>query len=94
MSKVFYNIATLALLLLFSNVAIAKESKNTSSIKARMIQESINSYYGNCPCPYNYAKNGSKCGKRSAWYKPGGYAPLCFEDDITNEMVDAYLKNN
>lgn len=90
MNKYFYFLATA--LLLFSDAAIAKDSKNVSSIKAQMIQESIDSYSGNCPCPYNYARNGSKCGKRSAWSKPGGYAPLCYESDISKDMVDAYLK--
>ena len=50
-------------------------------VKSRIIQESIASYPGNCPCPYNTARNGSRCGKRSAWSRPGGYSPICFETD-------------
>ena len=46
------------------------------------IAESIANYPGSCPCPYSRASNGSKCGKRSAWSKPGGYEPLCYESDI------------
>lgn len=56
-------------------------------VKSRIIQESIASYRGNCPCPYNLARNGSRCGKRSAWSRPGGYSPICFETDVTDEMV-------
>ena len=29
--------------------------------------------------------NGNKCGKRSAYSKPGGYEPLCYISDITGE---------
>jgi len=32
------------------------------------------------------------CGKRSAWSKAGGYAPLCYESDIIDEMVKEYRK--
>jgi hypothetical protein len=61
-------------------------------IKKRLIQDSIDDYPGNCPSPYNRASNGSRCGKRSAYSKPGGYAPLCFDRDITQAMIDAYRK--
>lgn len=40
---------------------------STEKIKQAIIQESIESYSGNCPCPYNSARNGSRCGGRSAW---------------------------
>lgn len=79
----------ISLLLLFMATGVnAKDvAKSDSMIKQQMIQESIASYSGNCPCPYNLAKNGSKCGARSAWSKKGGYAPLCYESDITDEML-------
>lgn len=63
-------------------------------IKEAIIQESIASYPGNCPCPYNRAKNGSKCGKRSAYSKPGGYSPICYKYDVTKEMIEAYRAAN
>ena len=59
-----------------------------------LIQESIDAYPGNCPCPYNRASNGSRCGKRSAWNRKGGYDPLCFESDVTRAMIDAYRKSH
>jgi hypothetical protein len=48
------------------------------TLKDRMIAESIARYPGNCPCPYNKDARGRNCGKRSAWNRAGGYAPLCF----------------
>lgn len=59
-------------------------------IRQTIIQNSIDSYPGNCPCPYNSTRNGSACGRRSAYSKPGGYAPLCYRQDVTNEMVRAF----
>ena len=61
-----------------------------SEIRKIMIQESVSRYSGNCPCPYYRASNGSRCGKRSAWSRPGGYSPLCYESDISEKMVNKY----
>lgn len=57
------------------------------TIKAQMIAESIGRYPGTCACPYQSDRAGRRCGKRSAWNRPGGYAPLCFPSDITPDMV-------
>jgi hypothetical protein len=38
-----------------------------AQIKKEMIQASIDAYAGSCPCPYNTARNGSRCGRRSAY---------------------------
>lgn len=72
----------------------AGSKKSSDSIKEAMIKDSISAYPGNCPCPYNRASNGSRCGKRSAWSKPGGYAPLCYSSDITDGMVRQYKRDN
>jgi hypothetical protein len=56
--------------------------------------ESIGAYPGRCPCPYNLASNGSHCGKRSAWSKAGGYAPLCHAQDISDKMMNAWRQQH
>ena len=82
-------VAMLALLGAFS--AQAREAQVTDAAIVKMIiQDSINGYSGNCPCPYNSARNGSRCGKRSAYNRAGGYAPLCFKEDVSKEMVNEY----
>lgn len=58
-----------------------------AEVKQEIIQESIASYPGNCPCPYNSASNGSRCGGRSAYSRKGGYGPKCYEGDVTEAMV-------
>jgi hypothetical protein len=82
-------VAALAMLCIFN--AGAKETRvPDASIVKMVIQESIDGYSGNCPCPYNSAQNGSRCGKRSAYNRAGGYAPLCFKEDVTQEMISEY----
>jgi hypothetical protein len=61
--------------------------REVDSIKRAMIQASIDDYDGPCPCPFNTARNGSRCGRRSAYNRPGGESPLCFPSDITEAMV-------
>ena len=73
---------------LFSYVVDAKQSnENIQSVKQKIIQQSIDSYPGNCPCPYNTASNGSRCGKRSAYNRAGGYTPVCYPEDISMQMI-------
>ena len=76
------------------DLASAAARLSDSQIKQRMISESIASYPGNCPCPYNSARNGSSCGGRSAWSRGGGYAPLCYPADISRAQVDTYRRSH
>ena len=88
----------LALLLAIPFVALAEtesEGKlSDSEIKKILIRQSIAGYSGNCPCPYNTDRAGRRCGGRSAWSRPGGASPLCYEGDVTQSRVDAYRKKN
>lgn len=84
-------IAAIAVAAVFTP-AQAKDS--TAQIKQRIIQESIASYPGNCPCPYNSASNGSRCGKRSAYKRRGGYSPMCYASDVSDAEVASYRRRN
>ena len=84
----------LAILMMLSYSAMAKSNLSDSQVKQQMINESIASYSGSCPCPYNSTSNGSRCGRRSAYTKPGGYAPLCYDTDISSQMVKQYRDRN
>ena len=87
-----------SVLLLFSALSVqtlsAYDNTEITAAKRKMITESISSYSGNCACPYNSAANGSSCGKRSAYSKPGGAAPLCYETDITDAQAAEWLRRN
>lgn len=85
--------ALLGVILLFSACALTEELSD-SEVKKILIEQSIRSYSGSCPCPYNRAQNGSRCGGRSAYSRPGGASPLCYDSDITTEMVERYRKSN
>lgn len=61
-------------------------------VRQTLIAQSIAMYAGNCPCPYNVDRAGRKCGRRSAYSRRGGYAPLCYPADVTPEMIAGYRK--
>jgi hypothetical protein len=67
-----------------------KRAPSDAQIKQILIEESIAAYSGNCPCPYNTARNGSRCGRRSAYDRAGGEAPLCYAKDVSAQMVQEY----
>jgi hypothetical protein len=71
---------------------IKKASKSDAEIKKAIINDSIASYRGNCPCPYNTDRAGRRCGGRSAYSRPGGASPICYAKDVTQKMVDDYRK--
>lgn len=57
--------------------------------KKVIVENSIKAFKGSCPCPYSVDTSGAACEKKSA-YKPGRVPPLCFESDVTAEMLAAY----
>ena len=65
-------------------------AKTDEEIKRILIQSSIRSYSGSCPCPYNTDRAGRRCGGRSAYSRPGGADPLCYPGDVSQGMVDRF----
>ncbi len=64
------------LFLRFAPHAFSKKNLSDAEIVKQIIRDSIASYPGNSPCLYNSTRNGSECGRRSAYSKPGGYSPI------------------
>jgi hypothetical protein len=61
-----------------------------TAVRRQIITESIAAYHSTghpCACPYNAMRNGRSCGGRSAYSRPGGAAPLCYERDVSAGMV-------
>jgi len=57
-----------------------------AEVPQTIIQQSIVDYKATgdpCACPYDVARNGSICGRRTA----GGAAPLCYPQDVSTGMV-------
>lgn len=73
-----------------------RQSQRLSDDEIRdiIIQRSIASYSGSCPCPYSRARDGSRCGGRSAYSRPGGASPKCYRDDVSNTEVQRYQQTH
>lgn len=88
-------IAAVACIVATAGSPLAAQSRlSDAEVRQRIIQQSIANYPGNCPCPYNTARNGSRCGGRSAYSRGGGYAPLCYASDVTDAQVADWRRRN
>jgi hypothetical protein len=68
-------------------------SKSDADIARQIVQESREAYYRTghpCACPDDTARDGSSCGRRSAYSRPGGAEPLCYPSDVTAGMILDY----
>lgn len=68
----------LVLLVMGAVRAIATEKLSDSQIRQRIVADSLASYPGNCPCPYNTDRAGRRCGgwlisrtRRPQWGRRG-----------------------
>jgi hypothetical protein len=78
------------LLIATAGSALAREPLTDAQVREAIIKESVAAYMATghpCACPYNLARNGSQCGGRSAYSRPGGAAPLCYPRDVSDGMV-------
>lgn len=83
--------AAAAIVFIFGLAAGAQAQPLTdSALRAAIIRQSLAAYPGVCPCPYSVMRNGRRCGPRSAYSQPGGYAPVCFDSDVTPAVVERY----
>lgn len=72
----------------FLQAASASALEADEITRAHIIEYSIAAYPGPCPCPYNLMRNGARCGNHSAYLRPGGYSPYCYEDDLSQDVFD------
>jgi hypothetical protein len=83
---------TVSAFLIFAAFAlpITAAKKTDGEIKQELIRLSIANYKGPCPCPYSINRAGRMYGRTSAYTRPGGASPQCYEEDVTQKMVDDY----
>jgi hypothetical protein len=67
--------------------------QSDAQIRQSIIRDSIAAYPGPCACPYNRARNGSACGRRSAYSRPGGHAPICYPSDVSQAQIADYRRS-
>jgi len=65
-------------------------SRSDAEIRRILVRQSVSRYSGSCPCPYNTDRAGRRCGRRSAYSRPGGASPLCYPGDVSDAAVEAY----
>jgi hypothetical protein len=66
-----------------------------AAIAAIIVQASRDQYHATgrpCACPDDTARNGSACGGRSAYSRPGGAEPLCYPSDVSAAMIESYRR--
>jgi hypothetical protein len=69
------------------------EALSDQQIAEIVVRESRAAYYATgrpCACPDDLPRNGSRCGARSAYLRPGGASPLCYVSDVTKAQIEAY----
>jgi len=67
-------------------------AQSDAEVRQSIIRDSIATYPGPCACPYNRTRNGSACGGRSAYSRPGGHAPICYPRDVTQAQIADYRR--
>jgi len=81
------------MVLAITGASAQQPALSDAAIKDAIVAESRASYYRSghpCACPEDLARNGSRCGARSAHDRPGGAAPLCYASEVTADMVARY----
>ena len=64
----------------FSLTAFAQGTLSDRQIADIIVRDSRAAYHATghpCACPDDLARNGSRCGGRSAYSRPGGAEPMC-----------------
>ncbi len=84
--------ALLAALAAIGIASSAAHAQTDAQVKQSIIRDSIAAYPGPCPCPYNVDRAGRSCGRRSAYSRPGGYAPICYPADVTQAQIQEWRR--
>jgi len=72
-------------------------SPSDDEVQQAIIQQSVTAYNATghpCACPYQTDRAGHSCGRRSAYSRPGGAAPLCYPQDVTPGMIADWRRSH
>ncbi|MFN1835134.1 hypothetical protein AB2B38_007730, partial [Balneola sp. MJW-20] len=72
------------------DICISPKNATDEEIARLIIRQSISSYSGNCPCPYNADRAGRRCGGRSAYSRAGGYSPICYVNQVSKTQIVSF----
>src|SRR5713226_4918054 len=80
----------IALSFLWPCLSFGQTQLTDQQIAELIIRDSRQAYYATghpCACPEDRARNGSRCGGRSAYSRPGGAEPYCYVTDVPKEKI-------
>jgi hypothetical protein len=75
------------------NKGTTSGSLSDAQIATIIVRQSRGAYYASghpCACPEDLARDGSRCGRRSAASRPGGAAPYCYPSDVPRAEIEGY----
>ena len=84
----------LTMIMIGSSLAMADDKISDDEIKTVLIQQSIQAYGGECPCPYSKSPKGVPCGLNSAYSKIDRFTILCYSSNVTQKMIKEYRDKN
>ena len=64
-----------------------RSSPTDLDIRQHLLNQSMASCGGTCPCPQNVDRAGNLCGERSAYSRPGGCEPWCKIEEVPEVEV-------
>jgi hypothetical protein len=84
--------AAALLVSLLPTASFARSPLTDQQIVNAIIQECAAIYHASrpCACPDDRASNGSSCGRRSAYSRPGGASPRCYAKDVSVREIADY----
>jgi hypothetical protein len=76
--------------------SLAQARQSDAEIARAIIRECAAIYHTSrpCACPEDRARNGSRCGRRSAYSRPGGASPRCYIKDVSAKEIADYRAGN
>lgn len=88
------SLAGLALALVTGSALAQPRPVGATDVRHQIIKESIQAHGGYCVCPWQKDRKGHECGVRSLYARGGGYPPQCYEDDVDDAMLEAWLNEH
>jgi hypothetical protein len=83
----------LALVLAVLAVGLQLLPRSDDSVRQSITRQSIGTFLATgqmCPCPFSLDRLGRRCVAQSEYTKSSGTRPICFPDDVTDAMVQAW----
>jgi hypothetical protein len=87
-------LAAVAIAAAVSLAPTARAQASDQAVVAEIIQASAAAYPGNCRCPDDVNRAGRRCGGTSAYSRAAGWKPLCYAQDVTSDLIDAWRRGD